>query len=391
MIRKLYKSIAILLILALLLPSAGGLSYSPRVDVPAMQDVSPDDWFYPYVVRSFDFGLVTGTSAGEFRFEPHRNVTRAEFITMLGRLHEHWEDNTIDIPADGTFYGRYLAWAVEHGIMHGNQHGDLMPYALITREQMAVIVYRYIDVFALQGYWENASPDGSVPADYEDISDWARHEVLQVLYRYGLMRGTSPNGSVVFRPQANSSRAEALTVLVRLGNVIYEPELLTVCPGCGDVRSFRVPSLDEPFEDNSVIFVLTRCASRADNRVWTVEDFGDIEGLLYVRDLMRLNDTLFAYARRLWDAEEYLALAEKDYLLSPNEDTEQALYKARQAYEEARTQAEGASLFNYDEFRRIMLIRLDQNCKENVVTVIQQLQQFEFISSAGPNSLNAPG
>jgi len=229
---RLRKIISVLLVSVLLLTTVGGAAYpaaAQEQEVPDMQDVFPEDWFHPYVTRSFHFGLTKGTSENGFRFEPLRNVTRAEFVTMLGRLHEYFEDNTIDIPADGTFYGRYLAWAVEHGVVRGNQNGDLMPHVLISREQMAVIVYRYIDVFELQGRFGNfpptnpplSPPTNPPPTDYQEISSWARHEVLQMMYRYRLMQGTG-SWPGVFSPQANSSRAEALAVLVRLGNVLYD-------------------------------------------------------------------------------------------------------------------------------------------------------------------------
>jgi len=215
---RLRKIISILLVSVLLLTAMGGAAAQ---ETPDMQDVFPEDWFYPYVTRSFHFGLTKGTSENGFRFEPLRNVTRAEFVTMLGRLHEYFEDNTIDTPADGTFYGRYLAWAVEHGVVRGDQNGDLMPHVLITREEMAVIVYRYIDVFELQGRFGNFPPTNPAPTDYQEISSWAHHEVVQMMYRFRLMQGTG-SWPGVFSPQENSSRAEALAVLVRLGNVLYD-------------------------------------------------------------------------------------------------------------------------------------------------------------------------
>ena len=335
--KKLRKTLAVLLILALLFPT-GALAVE-------MEDVSADDWFYPYVMRGLDFGLITGTSNDSFRFEPNRPVTRAEFVTMLGRLHEHrlyWEGNSIDTPADGTFYGRYLAWAVEYGIIHGNQHGDLMPRALITREQMAVIVYRYIDMFDLR--WNLLRPPASDEDfdDFQDVSNWARTEVWDVVLGYGLMEGVREQSNLVFRPQANSSRTEALTVLVRLGEQLVQ---LLLCSGCGDIRSFGIPSFDANFVDNVVMIGLTRCVSQRDKRDWTPDDFDNIDGILYVRDLWRLSD-------REWE------------LIQDGK---------------------------WPEFRRMMVLRLDQNCKENVVNVVQQLQQHEFIRWASPGYLPTVG
>jgi len=314
-----------------------------------VEDVSPKDWFYRYVMRGLDFGLITGTSGDGFRFEPDRPVTRAEFVTMLGRLHQYWEGGSIDNPVDGTFYGRYLIWAVEHGIVQGNQHGDLMPCALITREQMAVMLYRYIDVFELRWYLPRPPFSDEDFNDFQDISNWARIEVWSVVSLHGLMEGVREQGNLVFRPQANSSRAEALVTLVRLGEQLMQ---LLVCSGCGDIRIFEMPSPDSMFQDNAVIIVLTRCVSQRDNRDWTLDDFGNIEGALYLEDILRLSD-------REWE-----------------------LIQAGRWQE---------TMVNWPQFRRSMLIKLDQNCKGNVIDMIRQLQQHEFVRWVGPDYLAMPG
>jgi len=184
-----------------------------------MEDVSPDDWFYHYVRDGRDLGLIVGTSEEEFRFEPHRNMTRAEFVTLLGRLHE-LRINAIDVPADDTFYGRYLAWAVDLGIVHGNEHGDLMPYAPLTREQMAVIVDRYIHIFRISMPWQ-ISPPILDPSDSADISDWASSAVYR-LSGYSLLYDTTVSGWT-FRPQAHVPRTEAVAILMRLNIEMRSP------------------------------------------------------------------------------------------------------------------------------------------------------------------------
>ena len=145
------------------------------------------------------------------------DVTRAEFVTMLGRLHEYGNE-TIGVPGVGAFYERYLVWAVEMGIMHGDENGDLMPQAFITREQMAVVVYRYIEVFGLWGYFQ--SDFGSTMAmfwDVIDISLWARSPV-EILRLHSIVRGNIS----YFRPQDHLSRAEAIVMFVRISSAVYD-------------------------------------------------------------------------------------------------------------------------------------------------------------------------
>jgi len=339
-----------------------------------MEDVSPDDWFYRYVMRGLDFGLITGTSGDSFRFEPNRPVTRAEFVTMLGRLHEHWDGNAIDGRPDGTFYGIYLAWAVEHEIVLGNQHGDLMAHALITREQMAVMVDRYIWIFEMSWHLSRARIPDEKFNDHQDISNWVLDEILRVVFCYRLMESTREQGNLVFRPQANSSRAEALAVLVRLGEQLVQ---LPLCSGCGDIRSLRSHFLDENFVDNNVLVGLTRCATRAD-KDWRGEGFNNIiEGVLYVEYLWQIPEREYGYIRRVWDAER-----DAHALSTP---------EAWQAFEIAAREAEENTRINWRTHRQSFVIRLDQNCKENVISVIRQLQQYEFIQHAEPNFIGSGG
>jgi len=183
-----------------------------------MEDVSQDDWFYRYVVAGLRFGIITSVSGDTFRFVPDRNVTRGEFITMLGRLHEY-EHGTIGTPGNGPFYQRYLEWAVEVGIIHGNQHGDLMPRSLVNREQKAVIVYRYIDVFDLREYFMHMYPvTGRTFGDYWEMSSWARGPVEYL--RTNLL--VHSRHERFFEPHYNVTRADALQILIRITSAIYD-------------------------------------------------------------------------------------------------------------------------------------------------------------------------
>ena len=196
--------------------------WATDVDVEAstleMDDVSPDDWFYRYVVDGLRFGLITNESDEGFRFEPDRYVNLGEFITMLGRLHEYGH-GTIGTPADGPFYERYLAWAVEMGIICSNEYWDVMPCTLITREIKAVIVYRYINVFDLHDYFRHIYPvTEMVFGDYQEMSYWAQTPVerlrssLMVFSRYW----------DYFEPHDFVTHAEALQILIRVCSAVYD-------------------------------------------------------------------------------------------------------------------------------------------------------------------------
>ena len=130
---------------------------------------------------------------------------------------------------------------------------------------------------------------------------------------------------------------------------------------------FSEATLDENFEDNSVIVVLDRAKSREtsrEDRTFTARDFRDV-GAVYVEDLMSLSERSNAYAQQLWDAERRMVLSERSRF-----STEQMRLEVQQAYFEAREEAEQNTMWNFDEFRRILLIRLDRNCRENVLRAV---------------------
>ena len=146
--------------------------------------------------------------------------------------------------------------------------------------------------------------------------------------------------------------------------------------------------LSANFEDDAVVIVLTRAASR-DNRTFTAEDFSDV-GAVYVADLDRLSDRESSYVQPVWEAEELFldALLETERVRSA--EAEQVIDEVRQVYAEARAEAEANTLVNFDEYRRILFIRLNQNCRENVLHVIGQLEQREYIRAAEPNFIFLP-
>jgi len=154
-----------------------------------------------------------------------------------------------------------------------------------------------------------------------------------------------------------------------------------------DEQIFSKATLDDNFEDNAVIIVLNKALSR-DDRTFKAMDFGDI-GALYVEDLDRLSDSEHEYAEALWEAERNLVLAEFAELTESAVSNEDFL-GIQEVYFNVCEKADANTLVNFDEYRRILLIRLDQNSKENVLNVIQQLQKCEYIHIAEPNYIFEP-
>jgi len=155
-------------------------------------------------------------------------------------------------------------------------------------------------------------------------------------------------------------------------------------------------SFDEIYEYDSVIIVFNRAASRVasmEGRDFTAGDFNDI-GVSYVKPLSYLSDIENTYAQQFWEAEHQANVIE--YMISEqrtNDDDnmlssayEYAVYQ----YERARELLDEHTLLNADAFRKILSVRLDQNCRDNLLSVISQLQQREYIYWVGPSAYIEP-
>lgn len=187
-------------------------------DETQLEDVTTYDWFYQYVVAGLRFGVITPKESESSHFEPDRDVTQGEFITMLGRLHEYGHGAIVALE-EGPVYERYIAWALANEIIHRYKYWDLMPCAPLTREQKAMIICRYICIFNLFTYFVHEYHISSMAFwDYYEMSYWARGPVESLRY---LLLVYSRYGRY-FVPHATSTRAEAVAIISGVGSAIYD-------------------------------------------------------------------------------------------------------------------------------------------------------------------------
>ena len=174
-------------------------------------DVPESRWSYPYIKQLYDAGVVSGMTATTFA--PAENMTRAQFVTMLAGLQGAdvsacKTGQFTDVPA-AAWYAPYVGWAAENGIVYGVSDTAFAPDADISRQDMAVMVYRYAERFGIR-------LGTDVPpvtfADADDIAAYALPAV-QALQRAGVISGM-PDGS--FRPRERMTREQACVVLSAL-------------------------------------------------------------------------------------------------------------------------------------------------------------------------------
>ncbi|MBR5253028.1 MAG: S-layer homology domain-containing protein [Clostridia bacterium] len=176
-------------------------------------DVAKNSKYYPAIEYVYNNGLFSGVSAT--RFAPDSDLTRAMFVTVLGRLcnvdtAKYTASTFTDVP-EGQWYTAYVGWATENGIVNGVGNGKFAPNNALTREQMAKIV-AYCAIKLTGQNKINAT--GLSFTDSDSISNWA-YDSVKYCIEYGLI----DNGGE-FRPQSTATRAEAAEIIARLAEMI---------------------------------------------------------------------------------------------------------------------------------------------------------------------------
>ena len=168
--------------------------FNPDAGKTRFVDVSDNAWYASAVNYVVDKGLMNGT--GSNKFSPNADTTRGMIVTVLARLDGK---NTAGTP----WYAAGQRWAMEYEISDGtNMTGA------ITREQLVAMLFRYAVKNGLEAV--TLSENLTQFTDASDISAWAV-SAMQWAVGQGLIQGS--NG--LLRPQANASRAEVATILMR--------------------------------------------------------------------------------------------------------------------------------------------------------------------------------
>ena len=175
-------------------------------------DIQSSHWAYQYVGYCMGTGLFTGIS--ETEFAPSLSMNRAMFVTIMGRLTgidtSKYNFSSFDDVKEDKWYTPYVAWAKENGIVTGISEDLFAPEALITREQMCVILIRYAEKFGI--ILPDVS-DGETVLFNDDstISNYAVTSVYAAK-NAGLVNGKQNN---MFEPRATATRAEATAIFMR--------------------------------------------------------------------------------------------------------------------------------------------------------------------------------
>jgi uncharacterized protein YjdB/tetratricopeptide (TPR) repeat protein len=149
---------------------------------------------------------------GEGKFNPNGQVTRAEFIAMLVRTFDLQSDNPTTSLKDvvaGAWYYDAVASAQMLGIVKGKADGSFGINDRITRQEMAVMVYRAASLVG-KPLTSDPAPEGF--GDQNEIAAYAL-DAVSAMQHEGLIKGMDGNK---YAPLSNSTRAQAATIIHRL-------------------------------------------------------------------------------------------------------------------------------------------------------------------------------
>lgn len=194
-----------------------GAEVSAAENSKSFSDIS-GHWATDYVGFVTEREIFLGT--GDGAFSPNSGMTRAMFAAVIGRLYER-SFGGIEAASTNTFtdcdydeyYGKYVDWAAKNGIIGGYGDGLFGPGDMITREQMAAILYRFADFLGALPCSIDAALNYS---DAASISSYAKNAAL---YCQTTSIITGREGSC-FAPGETASRAEVAAVVERFVETI---------------------------------------------------------------------------------------------------------------------------------------------------------------------------
>ncbi len=179
-------------------------------DVPA-----PSNWAHEGIDYCVRHGLMSGFDATTF--SPDTVSTRAQIVMILYNLSGDTTDySKYYVPftdvRPGTWYYNAVAWGYDKDIVSGMTPTTFAPDGLITREQMAVLLYGYTEKYA-PAYLGGAASLNGFP-DAASVSNWA-YAAMSWAVGNGLISGIASNGADYLAPSGGATRAQIAAIMMR--------------------------------------------------------------------------------------------------------------------------------------------------------------------------------
>ena len=191
--------------------NVSGCSKGDSCPAADMTDLNLNEWYHDGVHYCMDNGLMDGY--GNNKFGPNDNLTRSQIAQILynleGKPSVSFKNSFTDV-AKSAWYANAVIWANNAGVVKGYGNGKFGPDDLITREQLATMLYRYSE-------YKGSTPGTPVSADFSKfpdaskVSSWALTETKWA-HAEGLIQGM---GNGTLSPGGYASRTQAATIFMR--------------------------------------------------------------------------------------------------------------------------------------------------------------------------------
>jgi cell division septation protein DedD len=183
------------------------------------QDIE-NHWAKDDIVLLASKSIVDGIGNGNF--DPEGKVTRAQFAAMLTRalnLSEGEQKVNFSDVKDEDWFVNVVNAAFEAGIIKGYDDGSFKPNEPISRQEVAVMINRSLNVIGQKPEVEDVESLIAKFTDKDKIASWAQKPVATAV-QVGIIQGMT-DGS--FAPTENCTRAQAVVMIKRLlekGNLL---------------------------------------------------------------------------------------------------------------------------------------------------------------------------
>ena len=182
----------------------GGQTQTPQT---TFADVPASAWYCDAVEYVYENGLMSGVSGG--RFAPDETLTRAMLVQTLYAMEGRPAAASAGFAdvASGDWYASAVNWAAANGVVSGVSETGFGPNNALTREQLALILYRFAQY---KGYDVTGTSDLAAYADGSSVSGWAA-EAMGWAVDAGLISGVGGNQ---IAPTGTASRAQVAQILM---------------------------------------------------------------------------------------------------------------------------------------------------------------------------------
>ncbi len=187
-------------------PNTTTNAYSQAESTTAFSDIGNVAWAEESIEYLAKKGVISGK--GDGKYYPNDLVTREELVKIIVEAFDVMADGNVDfsdVAKDSWSYS-YIAKAYNAGIINGVGENAFSPKSNITRQDMAVIIYRVAKERGITGATISGFDDNA------DIADYAK-DAVGVLYNAGIINGTGNNK---YSPLDPVTRAQAAKVVYEL-------------------------------------------------------------------------------------------------------------------------------------------------------------------------------